>query len=198
MTQNVNPEAEQDKTGKDLDVGKLQEQINSLLADKDKLSIEVRNLRSSAGESSKLQKQLDDLIVEKSQLMESIEQMKSAARDKELVAHLETALKDAGAKSVTTALKLIDRSKIEFDKDGQVVQKSIDDAIAAVKVSDAILFGEPAANTEQKGAPAQPTVQRVAQDSGDKSGYETELAEARKKRDGGKAIQDVLRKYGKI
>jgi len=197
MTQNVNPEAEQDKNGKDLDVGKLQEQINSLLADKDKLSIEVRNLRSSAGESSKLQKQLDDLIVEKSQLMESIEQMKSAARDKELVAHLETALKDAGAKSVTTALKLIDRSKIEFDKDGQVVQKSIDDAIAAVKVSDAILFGEPAA-TEQKGAPAQPTVQRAAQDSGDKSGYETELAEARMKRDGGKAIQDVLRKYGKI
>lgn len=197
MTQNVNPEAEQDKNGKDLDVGKLQEQINTLLADKDKLSIEVRNLRSSAGESSKLQKQLDDLIVEKSQLMESIEQMKSAARDKELVAHLETALKDAGAKSVTTALKLIDRSKIEFDKDGQVVQKSIDDAIAAVKVSDAILFGEPAA-AEQKGAPAQPTVQRAAQDSGDKSGYETELAEARMKRDGGKAIQDVLRKYGKI
>lgn len=197
MTQNVNPEAEQDKNGKDQDVAKLQEQINSLLADKDKLSIEVRNLRSSAGESSKLQKQLDDLIVEKSQLMESIEQMKSAARDKELVAHLETALKDAGAKSVTTALKLIDRSKIEFDKDGQVVQKSIDDAIAAVKVSDAILFGEPAA-AEQKGAPAQPTVQRAAQDSGDKSGYETELAEARMKRDGGKAIQDVLRKYGKI
>lgn len=197
MTQNVNTEAEQDKTGKDLDVGKLQEQINTLLADKDKLSIEVRNLRSSAGESSKLQKQLDDLIVEKSQLMESIEQMKSAARDKELVAHLETALKDAGAKSVTTALKLVDRSKIEFDKDGQVVQKSIDDAIAAVKVSDAILFGEPAA-AEQKGAPAQPIVQRAAQDSGEKSGYETELAEARKKRDGGKAIQDVLRKYGKI
>lgn len=59
MTQNVNTEAEQDKTGKDQDVAKLQEQINTLLADKDKLSIEVRNLRSSAGESSKLQKQLE-------------------------------------------------------------------------------------------------------------------------------------------
>ena len=198
-TENVNPEADQDKNGKDLDPVKLKEMVDSLLAEKDKLSIELRGLKSGAGEGLKLQKQLDTAITEKSQLMALVESMKAESRDKELSTHLKTALESAGAKSVTTAMKLIDRSKVEFDKDGQVVQKSIDDAIEAVKVSDAILFGEPAQADGKKGEVIpQPNVQRAAPASGGKSDYESELAVARAKHDGGKAVIEVLRKYQKI
>ena len=198
MTQETTTVTEQDNDGKELDAVKLKEQFDNLLAEKDKLAIELRGLKSTAGESSKLPKQLDAMLTEKSQLMATIDTMKAESRDKELSSHLKTALESAGAKSVTTALKLIDRTKIEFDQDGQLVQKSIDDAIEAVKVSDSILFGEPEKAAEQKGAPAQPTVQRAAPVSGGKNDYETELAEARRKLDGGKSVMDVLRKYGKL
>lgn len=198
-TENVNPEDQQEKNGKDLDPVKLKELADNLQAERDKLAIELRGLKSTAGEAAKMQKQLDDLLTEKSKLMSTIEEMKTAQRDEKLSTHLKTALESMCKKNgVTTAMKLIDRSKIEFDKDGQIVQKSIDDAIAAVKVSDPILFEVGGAEDEGKKGSTLPDVQRAAQASGGKSDYQTELAEARKKRDGGKALQDVLRKYGKL
>lgn len=207
MTQNVNPEAGQENTGKDqenaVDVKKLQadfeglkKENENLIADRDKLNIEIRGFRSSAGDAAKLQKQLDSLVTDNSKLLSEIDGLKTAARDKDASAALQTALDAAGAKSTTTAAKLIDRSKIEFDDNGQVVQKSIDEAIAALKVSDSILFGAEQ-TTEQKKGPQTPAVQRAAQDGG-KSDYHTELKAAREKRDGGAALTAVLRKYGKI
>lgn len=204
MTQDVNTATEQDKTGKDdvnaLDVVKLKEAHDALLADRDKLAIEIRGLRSSAGDASKLEKQLDTLLTEKSTLMATIETMKAETRDKELTSHLQTALEAAGAKAATTAMKLIDRAAIEFDKNGQVVQESIAKAIAAVKESDPILFGDKEPAVEKKGElpVTPPGIQRAAPGSGGKSDYESELAAARQVKDGGKAITEVLRKYGKI
>lgn len=204
MTQDVNTATEQDKTGKDdvnaLDVVKLKEAHDALLADRDKLAIEIRGLRSSAGDASKLEKQLDTLLTEKSTLMATIETMKAETRDKELTSHLQTALEAAGAKAATTAMKLIDRAAIEFDKNGQVVQESIAKAIAAVKESDPILFGDKEQAVEKKGElpVTPPGIHRAAPGSGGKSDYESELAAARQVKDGGKAITEVLRKYGKI
>jgi hypothetical protein len=77
---------------------------------------------------------------------QELEAIKTSAKNQLIDTVLKTELEKAGAKSVSTVLKLVDRSKIAV-ADGQVDTKSIDDLITELKTTDGVLF-------EVKAAPA--------------------------------------------
>jgi len=100
-------------------------------------------------------------------------------------------LKDSGALSIGTVLKLLDKSKVGLDDNGNVDVTSVKGIVAELKKSDPILFGEP----ESKGDDKKESVDvKRAADTANVTSYEKEMKAAKS----AKEIEEVLRKYGKI
>jgi len=101
---------------------------------------------------------------------------------------VETALKDSGAKSISTLLKLIDKNRIVVE--GDVVDAaSIASLVKELKISDPILFAE----FDAKVVPIVPAVKKAGE--GDVvGGYATEMKAATTQRQ----IESIMRKYGKL
>ena len=184
----------------------LQEKIKSLEANyadavssRDKTKMKLRELEEASGKSSELQKQYESLFTEKSKLFEQFEatqselnSLKQSIRDDKLNSALTTALEAAGAKSVNTVMKLVDKSKLQFDEQGNVSSEAIIAAIKEVQESDPILFGD----TDPKKASAagqefsNPAVKR-ASEAATEGAYEKELRAAKSQNE----ILAVMRKY---
>lgn len=177
---------------------RLQKLLEQTTAERDTLRVKNRELKSSTSNSDTLQKQLDDLLAEKSKLAEEYDGYKNKVKQTKLDATISTALEAAGAKSLSAALKLLDKSKIEFDDDDVKVD-SITAAIKALKESEPILFGEVKADPNEKssgntsGTTPEPTPKVAAQGSKGTSSYEAEIKAAKSVKD----IEAVMKKYGK-
>ena len=186
-----NGEGEGTKVDSGAELLKLQKLLEQTTAERDKLRVANRELKSHSNGAEDIKKQLDDLLSEKSKLVEEFEGYKSKVKAEKLDSHLSTALKDAGAKSVTAALKLLDRSGIEFGDDDSVKPDSIKKAIESLKEAEPVLFEE----TETKDEKGKPTVppKPAAQSEGNKTSYEQEIRAAKSIKD----IEAIMKKYGK-
>lgn len=183
-----------------------EEAYMKILAEKDTIKSELRKLKADKTASDS-QTQLDELLLEKSKLADQLKseqeartQLEKSIKDSKLSSALTTALDAAGARSASTVLKLIDKSSIQFDDNGEVVTDSVVAAIIAIQESDPILFGEitdPKLLTDGKTQNTSPfsnvDVKRAGEGS-TKSAYLTELAAAKTQ----KEIQAVGQKYGII
>lgn len=186
-----NGEGEGKKIDSGVELLKLQKLLDTVTAERDKLRVSNRELKTNAGGADDLKKQLDDLLTEKSKLVEEFEGYKGKVKSERLDSHLSTALKDAGVKSLTAALKLLDRSVIEFGDDDSVKPDSIKKAIESLKQAEPVLFGETETKDEKPkpGVPQKPAIQK----SDDKSSYEAEIRAAKSI----KEIEAIMKKYGK-
>lgn len=187
-----NGEGEGQKIDSGAELLKLQKLLDQVTSERDKLRVNNRELKTNSGGADELKKQLDDLLTEKSKLIEQFDGYKSKVKSERLDSHLTTALKDAGAKSITAALKLLDRAAIEFGDDDSVKPDSIKKAIESLKEAEPVLFGE----TESKDVTARPNVPQkpAAQKTDDKSSYESEIRAAKSI----KEIEAIMKKYGKV
>ena len=187
-----NGEGEGKKVDSAAELLKLQKMLDQVTAERDKLRVSNRELKTNAGGAEDIKKQLDDLLAEKSKLIEEFEGYKGKVKQERLDSHLTTALKDAGAKSVTAALKLLDRAMIEFGDDDSVKPDSIKKAIESLKEAEPVLFGETEVKDDKQkpGVPPKPATQKTD----DKTSYEQEIRAAKSI----KEIEAIMKKYGKV
>ena len=188
-----NGEGEGTKVDSGAELLKLQKLLEQTTAERDKLRVNNRELKATTGGAEDIKKQLDALLAEKSKLVEDFEGFKGKVKLEKLDSHLTTALKDAGAKSLSAALKLLDRSTIEFGDDDSVKVDSVKKAIDSLKEAEPVLFGETESKEptkpEKQGVPPKPAVQK---DDNSKTSYEQELRAAKSI----KQIEAIMKKYG--
>lgn len=172
-----------------------QEALNKAISERDSFKTKFRDAESASAGAKKLQEDLDAERAAKTKLEGDFNTYKDGIKQEKLGTHLSTALEAAGAKSISTVLKLLDKSKIEFDEEGNVKQESVASVIEALKVSDPVLFGE-VSNVPKKessgsttGSP--PTVKVAAGGVNTQSAYETEMKAAKTQAD----VERIARKY---
>lgn len=121
------------------------------------------------------------------QSLQKATQLESRIKDQAVNAALKEALKDSGARSVDTVLKLVDKTSIEFDSDGNLNIDSVKTVVESIKKSDPILFGD-VVRTEA------PAVKRASEGPVE-GNFEKEVAAARTQAE----LKQVMAKYaGKL
>lgn len=118
--------------------------------------------------------------------------LEAKVRDKAVASALEKALTDAKVKSISTTLKLIDKSKVAVDND-EVDPKSIEALIKELQKSDPILFETEEEKATPAPTPAHPPVKKATEGEV-VAGYEVEMRKAKTARE----IEAVMRKYHKM
>lgn len=180
----------------------LEANFADAVSSRDKAKQKLRELEEVASGSNEFKTKYEELFTEKSKLLEQFETTKSelnslkeGIKTEKLNTALTTALEAAGAKAIPTVMKLVDKSKIQFDEQGNVSSESIISAIKEVQKSDPILFGD--ADPKKASVPGQefsnPGVKR-ASEAATEGAYEKELRSAKTQTE----IQAVMRKYGLI
>lgn len=184
----------------------LQEKIKVLEANyrdavssRDKTKQKLRELEDLSSGANEYKTKYDEIFTEKSKLFEQFEAsqkelntLKEGVKQEKINTALTTALEAAGAKSVNTVMKLIDKNKLQFDEEGKVNSETIVAAIKEVMDSDPILFGEVDPKKAQTGQEfLDPGVKRASEASTE-SAYEKEIRAAKSQSE----IQAVMRKYG--
>jgi len=139
-----------------------------------------RNKRLELENQLKEMPNVDEFKTKLEAATKELDELKGAQRNHLIDTALKAEIEKAGAKAVSTVLKLVDRSKITV-VDGQVDTKSIETVISELKKTDAVLFDVPKTPDVKRPGEAVPT-----------GGYKTEMAAARTQ----KELQAVLRKYG--
>ena len=169
----------------------LETNFQEAVSTRDKAKEKLRKLEQDLGDSVSLREQYDSLFSEKSQLLQKMEEVqaeynnfKTSVQSEKVNAILQTAIEKAGAKSVGTVLKLIDKSKVEFDEQGQVSTDSIENLVKAVQESDPILFGAELID---------PGVKRAG-DTSSEGIFDKEIKACKTQQE----VENVLRKYGKM
>lgn len=183
----------------------VESNLNEVVTERDKFKSKVRKLEDTAGSAVEVQKKYDELFAEKNKLYEQhesvskeLETWKTQARDQKIATELETALTSAGAKSISTVMKLVDKSKIQFDDKGNLVADSISEIVKGLVESDPILFGEAPEKKEgqlpgNQGLP-NPGVKRAGDSGSSEDAFTKEMRAAKNTAE----INAVLRKYGKL
>jgi vacuolar-type H+-ATPase subunit I/STV1 len=172
----------------------LQANYKSVAASRDKIKQRVRELEdiveSSLDTNSKLEKLAADLEAKTNEL----NSFKEGLKQEKLGTALSTALEAAGARDPKTALKLIDKTKVQFDEEGKVVADSVIAAITELQDSDPILFGEvdPKKAAQSGQGNLDPGVLRAGNKKVDDA-FQTELRAARTKPE----WEAVMKKYGR-
>lgn len=209
QTEGTNQTADAGKQG-EVTLESLQEKVKLLEANykdavssRDKTKQKLRELEESAGSVNEFKTKYEELFTEKSKLLEQFEAtqtelngLKESAKQEKINSALTTALEAAGAKSINTVMKLIDKSKLQFDEEGKVNSETVISAIKEVMDSDPILFGEvdPKKETSRTGTEfLNPGVLRAGNGSTE-GAYEKELRAAKTQNE----IAAVMRKYGLI
>lgn len=183
----------------------VESNLNEVVSERDKFKLKVRKLEDTAGSAIELQKKYDDLFAEKSKLYEQhesitkeLETWKTQARDQKIATELETAFTSAGAKSISTVMKLVDKNKIQFDEQGNIKADSISEIVKGLIESDPILFGN---GEEKKGNQnsgnqelLNPGVKRAGDSGSTEDAFTKEIRAAKNAAE----INAVLRKYGKL
>jgi hypothetical protein len=168
-----------------------QDATAALTAERDTLKASLEAATAEAAKVTNLQAALDALTAEKSKIAEEFDGLKSKIKGELVNSTLVKALEAAGAKASTTALKLIDATKIEFDEAGQIVGDTITAAIEAVKASDPFLFGTAGDAKDSQGGPTPPAVKVAATSMNTQTAFETELKTAKTQKD----VERIVAKY---
>lgn len=172
-------------------IAQLETQFQEAVSTRDKAKEKLRKLEQDYGNVAEVQKKYDELFAEKSTLIEQLNTVKSEfdsfkgnIQAEKISTTLQTAIEAAGAKSVSTVLKLIDKSKVELDEQGNIKSESVDKLVKELAESDPILFGETFID---------PGVKRAGESSAE-SIFDKEIKACKTQKD----IENVLRKYGKL
>lgn len=194
----------QEGEGTTPDVAALQEQLNAVIAERDTLKTQHRDLKNASKNVSELQKQYDALMAKHSTLEEEYTGFKTSLKQKATDSYLETALNAAGAHNAQRVKAMLDMSKLKIADDGTPDQASVADLIKALKTSDPYMFkpegGEDTGNDQSSGGTSNkslPEVKRAAE--GQKTdAFKLALEAAKKDRkDPYAAIAAVLKQFGK-
>ena len=173
-----------------------------VISARDKAKLKLRELEETSGKASELQNQYDNLFAEKSKVIAQFEatqselnSLKESIKQDKINSALSTALEAAGALNQATVMKLLDKSKLQFDEQGNVSSDAIIAAIEEVKGSDPYLFGE--ADPKKAMASGQefsnPAVKR-ASDAATDGAFEKEIRSAKNQNE----IYAIMRKHNKI
>ncbi|MDM0042138.1 hypothetical protein QTI05_24080 [Variovorax sp. J22R193] len=187
--QNLGADAQkQDDDGKEAtltaaEVHALQEELTTTRAN---LENARKGEKFHKSERAKLEEQLkgfvggEDFKTKYEALTTEHEGLKTTVKNQTIDSALKSKLEEAGAISVNTVLKLVDKSKIAVN-DGQVDAKSIEDVISELKKTDEVLF------TSVK----TPAVKRP-NESESQSSFKTEMDAAKTEAE----VKAVLKKFG--
>jgi hypothetical protein len=188
----VNKENSADAQPQDAEskAGFTEEQFHEL---QNKLAVAEANLeKARKGETFnrnkrvELEKQLsempsmDDVTTKLTAATKELDELKGAQRNSLIDTALKAEIEKAGAKAVSTVLKLVDRSKITL-VDGQVDTKSVEAVVGELKKTDAVLFEVPKTPDLKRSGEAAPV-----------GGFKTEMAAAKTP----EQHQAVMAKYG--
>lgn len=184
---------------------KLKANYHDAVAERDKTKAKLRKLEEASSNSVELQKNFELLLSEKSTLQQQYENLqievnlaKEAERNRFIETSLITALEAAGTRSIPTAIKLIDKSKLIFEGDS-LLSDSVIAQIEELRTSDPILFGDtnPQSQSGNSKVPGENLLDldvKHAQNLDVSGAFEKELKLCKNNIE----IQNVLKKYGKI
>lgn len=128
-------------------VKSLENQLKEAITTRDKAKQKSRELEEAAAYKAKF----EELNTKFEAVNNELTGIKESTKTEKISSALQTALEAAGAKSINTVLKLIDKSQVQFDEQGQVVEESVVNVVKAVMDSDPILFGEADPKKAQSG-----------------------------------------------
>lgn len=174
----------------------LEEKLNKAISERDSWKQKHRDAESAAAAAKQLQDDLDAERATRSKLEDAFNSYRDSVKQRDLSSHLTTALEAAGAKSITTVLKLLDTSKIEFDEEGNIKQETVSAVIADLRNSDPVLFVDEQSDPNKKapsgGTTLQPPDVKVAAGGiNTQSAYDTEMKSAKTQAD----VERIARKY---
>lgn len=198
---------DQTVTSADVDVEALRDQLNAVIAERDTLKTQHRDLKMASKGATDLQKLYDELQTQHSTLTNEFSSFKDSLKQKMTDTHIQTALDASGAHNAERVKAMLDLSTLKIADDGTPDIVSLGDAILALKASDPYMFkpeggaemgkSETSGSTTSTTGSSLPEVKRAAHDS-TKDPFKLALAEAKKDRkDPFGAIQKVLDKFAK-
>lgn len=174
----------------------LQTEIESLKAKLAKTEADLNEAKADLSSAADLQDKLNRAVTDKSRALREKEEAENSFKEykaeilkNEVSTHLTTALEEAGARSTSTALKLMDLGDVMklVDENGKVALDKIAEAVNAVKTTDPEMFFKEGENADSsKKSPANsaattsgqlPPVKHAA-DRLTQSGFDTALAAA--------------------
>lgn len=174
------------------DIKTLQANYKSAVSSRDKYKQQVRELEEAVKGSAELQSKLAEIEKELETKSNELTSIKEGQKQKALESALSTALEAAGAKSISTVMKLIDKAKIQFNEEGNVSSDTIEAAVKEVMSSDPILFGDIDPKKAQNNGQEflDPGVKRAGE-GGTEGAYQKEIKAAKNQ----KEIMAVMKKY---
>lgn len=175
-------------------IKELEDKHTTAILERDKAKGKLRDLEQASKHTEETQKALEAALAEASDYKSKFENLqseytgfKTKLTEEKISSTLQTALEAAGAKSITSAMKLLDRSAVKVNETGEIDTDSVKALINSLKESDPIFFGE--AQDPKKGSGntsigtqssiTVPSVKRADEDPG-KSSFDVRLEEAMK------------------
>ncbi len=184
------------------EVSDLQLQLNAVIAERDTLKVQHRDLKNASKNVTGLQKQYDELMSAHSKVQEEFDTFKTGIKQSRTDSFIKTALDASGAHNADRVKAMLDMSALKVADDGTPDQVALGEAINALKTSDSYMFkpegGTDTGNDQNSGGTTNvlhPEIKDAAR-STTKSAFALEL-EAAKKTKSFDAIQKVIDKFGK-
>lgn len=207
MTDNNSDTTKQENIVSLEEYNKLKSNFQEVVGERDKVKSKLRELeKNTNSDFTELQTKYDDLFANHNKILTETENyklelglIKEAEKNRFIDTTLTTALESAGARSIPTAIKLIDKSSLEWDGDN-LKTDSVIGKIEELRKSDPILFGDtdPKSSENNHMDPGNlssniPPVKTAGKGNVD-GAFEKEIKACKNP----KEIQQVLIKYGKI
>lgn len=162
-----------------------------VIASRDAAKTRLKELEADAqSQLQESEKKVAELTAQYEAAQSKTTELEATLKDVTVSSSLQQALQEAGAVSLKTAMKLIEKDKIEFTEEGKVNTESLEKAIATLKEEHEILFGQ---------VPAKASVQPL-RPSEEKStgGYAEELKKLQQNPRATRAdILAIKKKYGR-
>lgn len=164
--------------------------INKLKADKALLLDEKHQVKRKLTKFEEEAQQRDaQLLAEQGKYKELYEQtlqkssdLENRIKDNSINNAVREALKEAGARSVDTVMKLVDKTSIEFDSNGNISLDSVKAVVDSIKKADSVLFD---------GARVEPPGVKRASEGPVEGSFEKEVANARTQAE----LKQIMAKY---
>ncbi len=180
----------------------LEAKFLDAVSTRDKAKAKVRDLEVTLSSKAEIEKELEAAKVEREKLFTQFEStqaelntIKQNIRVKAIDSALTAALEAAGARSVNTVMKLIDKSSIEVDESGQIQTEKVVGLIQDLINSDPILFNEASEKKDvvvNGNSISNPSVRR-ASNTPAQDAFTVEIKSAKSQRE----VDAILTKYNK-
>jgi septal ring factor EnvC (AmiA/AmiB activator) len=192
------------QNGEGVDIEALKADRDAIIAERDTLKTQLRDLKNASANVSKLQEERDALLTKTTQLTEEFNAYKGQIREERVNTHIQTALEASGAHNPARVKQMLDMSKVQIADDGTIQQESLVKVINELKQTDGYLFkttktvgNEQTQNSGNTTSSSHPGVKNAADNTGD--AFKIALENARKDRkDPFGAIQKVLDSYSRV